>query len=101
MASFYRLVEQAIPDVELVYGRPAVHSDGSLEFSGPPPMLMGYRKEGQRLHPDWPPCGLRMLRVQIVDSVLTIEGVCGSPAAGHFSYEVTLDQCQNCATRQS
>ena len=34
LASFYRLVEHAIPDVEMAHGRPTVHPDGSLEFPG-------------------------------------------------------------------
>ena len=41
MASFYRLVEHALPDVEMAHGRPKVHADGSLEFAGPPPAIPG------------------------------------------------------------
>ena len=66
MTSFYRLVEHAIPDVEMAHGRPTVHPDGSLEFPGLPPTLTGYRPEGSRLYPAWPPspcgcCGSRSL----------------------------------------
>ena len=99
MSSFYRLVEQAIPDVELVHGRPTIHPDGTLEFSGPPPALAGYRQEGQRLVPAWPPCALRMLRVQVANSELAIDGICGNPAVEHFGQTTTLDQCQKCPAR--
>jgi hypothetical protein len=101
LSGFYRLVEQAIPDVDLAHGRPTVHPDGSLEFPGPPPALAGFRQEGSRLYPTWPPCTLRMLQVQVLDGTLNIIGICGSPAAQHFSREATLSQCQNCPTRQS
>ena len=99
--SFYRLVEHAIPNVEMTHGRPTVHPDGSLEFAGPPPALVGYRQEGPRLRPAWPSCTLRMLRVQVLEGVLSIAGICGSPGARHFSHEVALDQCQHCSTRLS
>ena len=36
VSNLYRLVEHAIPDVEMAHGRPTVHADGSLEFPGPP-----------------------------------------------------------------
>lgn len=101
LTSFYRLVEQAIPNVELVHGRPTVHPDGSLEFSGPPPALVGYRQEGERLYPIWPPCTLRMLKVQVVDGVLSIAGICGNPAAEHFSHETDIIRCHNCPARPS
>ena len=98
----YRLVDQAIPaDVELVHGRPMVHPDGSLEFTGPPPAIPGYWQEGLRLYPAWPPCTLRMLRVQVVNGVLGIAGICGNPEAGQFSLEITTDNCRNCPTRRS
>lgn len=100
-SSFYRLVEQAIPNVELAHGRPTVHPDGSLEFSGPPPGLAGYRQEGSRLYPAWPPCALRMLRVQVVDQVLGIAALCGSPEAEHFGREVVPEQCKGCLTRRA
>ena len=100
-ASFYRLLEQAIPNVEMIHGRPTVHPDGSLEFPGPPPALSGFRQEDARLYPTWPRCTLRMLQVQVLDGALNIAGICGSPEAEHFSREATLDQCQNCPTRQS
>ena len=101
MASFYRLVEPAIPDVAMAHGRPIVHPDGSLEFPGPPPAIPGYRPEGSRLFPAWPPCALRMLRVQVLDGVLKVVGICGSPASQYFSREATLHECQNCPVRQS
>jgi len=101
LADFYRLVEQAIPDVELTHGRPTVHPDGSLEFVGASPTLTGYRQEGQRLYPDWPPCTLRMLRIQVVDRVLTIAGVCGNPQAQQFAQDATREHCGNCAERLS
>ena len=98
----YRLVEQAIPDVELVHGRPIIYSDGSLEFpESPPPTLPGYRAEGQRLYPVWLPCPHRMLRVQVIDKTLDIAGICGNPEAGQFSGEVTPEQCRNCPARQT
>jgi len=100
MASFYRLVEHAIPDVAMAHGRPIVHPDGSLEFPGPPPELAGYRREGLRLHPVWPPCTLRMLKVQVVNGVLSIAGLCGTPGAERFSREVTLEQCRSCPVRR-
>jgi hypothetical protein len=100
MANFYRLVEHAIPDVEMVHGRPTVHPDGSLEFPGPPPAIPGYRSEGSRLYPAWPPCTLRMLRVQVVGGVLSIAGLCGNPEAEQFSREVTPDSCQSCPVRR-
>ena len=37
-----------------------------------------------------------MLRVQVIDGVLSIAGICGGPTAEPFSLEVTPDQCQNC-----
>ena len=101
LASFYRLVEQAIPDVEMAHGRPTVHPDGSLEFRGPPPTIPGYRPEGARLTPAWPPCALRMLRVQVVDGVLSISGICGGPTATPFSLEITPDDCRDCPARQA
>jgi hypothetical protein len=101
VAAFYRLVEQAIPDVELVHGRPTVHPDGSLEFASPPPALSGYRQEGSRLCPAWPPCSLRMLRVQVVDGVLSVAGLCGNPGAEQFSRELALDDCRSCPIRRS
>jgi len=98
--SFYRLVAQAIPAVDLAHSQPIIHPDGSLEFPGPPPAIPGYRPEGSRLFPAWSPCVLRMLRVQVVDGVLSIAGVCGNPVAEQFSREVTVDQCQNCRSCQ-
>ena len=99
--NLYHLLDQAIPaNVELIHGRPIVHPDGSLEFAGDPPTLSGYRREGSRLYPVWPPCVLRMLKVQVVDGLLTVSGLCGSPKAEHFSLEVRLDQCQNCPVCQ-
>jgi len=100
MASFYRLVEHAIPDVEMVHGRPTVHPDGSLEFPGPPPAIPGYRSEGSRLYPTWLPCTLRMLKVHVVDGTLEIAGLCGTPQAERFSLEVSPDQCQSCPVRR-
>lgn len=96
----YRLVEQAIPEVEMIHGRPTVHADGSLEFPGAPPSIAGYRQDGSRLDPDWPPCLLRMLRVRVVDGVLGIAGICGNSAAEQFSLEVPPDHCQSCPTRR-
>jgi hypothetical protein len=101
MVSFYRLVEHAIPDVDMAHGRPIIHSDGSLEFPGPPPAIPGYRPEGSRLFPAWPLCALRMLRVQVIDGVLGIAGICGGPTAAPFSLETTADQCQSCPARQA
>jgi len=100
MTSLYRLVEHAIPDVNMVHGRPTLHADGSLEFPGPPPVIPGYRPEGSRLYPAWPPCILRMLRVQVIEGVLSVTGICGGPTVAPFSLEVTPDQCQCCPARQ-
>jgi hypothetical protein len=98
----YRLVEQAIPaDADLVHGRPQVHEDGSLEFAHKPPMLSGYQRKGLRLVPVWPPCRLRMLKVECVDKALTIEGICGNPEGEHLGRLVTLDQCRKCSKRQA
>jgi len=99
-AGIYSLVEEALPDVEMAHGRPVVHSDGSLEFPGPPPAILGYRQEGNRLYPAWPPCKLRMLRIAVVDGVLTIAGICGEQAAGAFGQEVAPGQCHACPTRR-
>jgi hypothetical protein len=101
MSNLYRLVEHAIPDMEMVHGRPKVHPDGSLEFPGPPPTIPGYRPEGARLYPAWPPCTLRMLRVQVVGGVLCIAGLCGNPEAEQFSLEVAPDQCHKCPARRA
>ena len=101
LARLYRLLAQAIPDVEMTHERPTVHPDGSLEFPGPPPALSGFRQEGSRLYPIWPPCTLRMLQVQVLNGVLNIAGICGSPESEHFSREATPDQCRNCPARQS
>lgn len=99
---FYRLVAQVIPeDAELTHGLPVVHDDGSLEFPGTAPTIAGYRLEGSRLHPVWPPCVLRMLRVQVVDGVLNIAGICGNPATRQFSLEVVPDPCQKCTSRRA
>jgi hypothetical protein len=93
----YKLVAQVIPeDAELIHGHPIVHTDGSLEFPGEPPALSGYRLEGSRLCPAWPPCTLRMLRVQVVDGVLSVTGLCGNPKTACFSLEVSLEQCLKC-----
>ena len=100
LSNLYRLVEHIIPDVEMTHGRPTVHSDGSLEFPGPAPAIPGYRPEGSRLYPTWPTCTLRMLRVQVVDRLLNIAGLCGNPEAGQFSLEVTPEHCQNCHARR-
>lgn len=100
-ARLYRLLEQAIPNVEMTHGRPTIHPDGSLQFPGPSPTLSGFRQEGSRLYPAWPLCTLRMLQVQVLDGVLTIAGICGSPETEHFGRQVTLDQCQTCPLRQS
>ena len=37
-----------------------------------------------------------MLRVQVVDGVLSIAGICGSPDAEDFSQEVTPEKCRDC-----
>jgi hypothetical protein len=100
LPAFYRLVEHAIPDVEMAHARPTVHPDGSLEFAASPPAIPGYRQEGPRLYPNLQPCLLRMLRVQVVNGILDIAGICGNPEAGHFSGEVTPEQCQRCPVRQ-
>ncbi len=84
LSSFYRLVKQATPNVEMIHGRPIVHPDGSLEFTGPTPALPGYRQQGPRLYPAWPPCTLRLLSVQVLDGVLSITGICGNPKAERF-----------------
>ena len=84
MSSLYRLVEHAIPDVEMVHGRPKVHPDGSLEFPGTPPTIPGYRPEGSRLYPAWPPCTLRMLKVQVVDGVALHRGPLRQPRGRAF-----------------
>jgi hypothetical protein len=99
-SSLYRLVEQAIPDVELIHGRPIIYSDGSLEFPESPPTLPGYRTEGRRLYPVWPFCLQRILRVQVIDKTLQITGICGHPEAGQFGQEAAPDQCQNCPARR-
>ena len=48
------------------------------------PRNPGIRMEGSRLSPVWPPCLQRMLRVQVVDGVLDIAGLCGSPEGKHL-----------------
>jgi hypothetical protein len=100
--NLYRLVAQAIPgNAEITHGRPVVHDDGSLEFPGEPPVISGYLLNGSRLYTVWPPCAMRMLAVQILNKQLTVEGICGSPPAGHFSLKVTTDQCRDCLVRQA
>lgn len=99
-AGIYALVGEALPDVEMTHGRPVVHLDGSLEFPGPPPEILGYRQQGNRLYPAWPPCALRMLRIQVIDGVLIIAGVCGSPRAEQFGQETKPDDCGICPSRQ-
>jgi len=99
-ADLYRLMERAIPDVELAHGRPIIYSDGSLEFpESPPPALPGYRAEGRRLHPVWPLCPHRILQVQVINKTLQIAGLCGSPEAGQFGNEIAPESCQKCAAR--
>jgi hypothetical protein len=41
-----------------------------------------------------------MLRVQVVDGVLSIAGICGSPEAECFSRELGLAECQTCPVRR-
>ena len=67
----------------------------------PPPAIPGYRPEGSRLCPAWRPCALRMLRVQVIDGVLGIAGLCGNPQAEQFSLEIAPDPCQSCPVRRS
>lgn len=99
--SLYRLLDQAIPvNVGLLHGRPTIYPDGSLEFTGIPPILAGYRREGSRLYPVWPPCMMRMLKVQVVDGLLTVTGICANAESERFSLEVAVDQCQTCKVRQ-
>ena len=100
LENFYRLVGEAIPDVELAHGRPTVHPDGSLEFPGTPPALSGYRQVSSRLYPAWSPCSLRMLRVQVVDGVANIVGICVSPGSERFGLEVAPDACRSCPACQ-
>jgi len=100
-AGIYSLVGEALPDVEMTHGRPVVHLDGSLEFPGPPPAILGYRQQGNRLYPAWPSCALRMLRVQVIDRVLSIAGVCGNPEARQFGQETKPDECRTCQVRLS
>lgn len=100
-ASFYHLVEQALPDAEMTHGRPIVHPDGSLEFPGPPPEIPGYRQEDRRLCPDLAPCALRMLKVQVVDGVLGITGVCGNLQSTQSGQEVSPDHCRDCLVRHN
>jgi hypothetical protein len=97
-----QLVAEAVSEhVEQSYGRPVIHDDGSLEFPGEPPVISGYRRNGSRLYPVWPPCAMQILAVQIVNKQLTVEVICGSPRAGHFSLKVTTDRCRDCLVRQS
>ena len=100
LAGFYRLIEQAIPDVEMAHGRPTVHADGSLEFAGAPPAIVGYRQEGSRLCPAWPPCTLRMLKIHVTGGLLNIVGICGDPKSERFCLEIEGNQCQICDARQ-
>jgi len=100
-ASFYRLIEQALPDVKMTHGRPTVYPDGSLEFPGPPPVIPGYRQEGSRLHPAWPSCTMRMLKVEVLNGSLGITGVCGNCQSTQSGQEVSPDQCRSCPARQS
>ena len=98
----YRLVEHAIPaDTNMIHGRPQVHPDGSLEFANDPPTLSGYQKKGLRLVPVWPPCVLRMLKVQVIDGRLTIAGVCSHLETTTLGGEVTPEQCEQCPIRQA
>jgi hypothetical protein len=73
-----QLEDLAVGEVHQLAGG-YVDADGSLEFSGPPPALVGYRQEGRRRSPSWPPCVLRMLPVQVFDGVLNIAGICVNP----------------------
>lgn len=98
-ADLYRLVERAIPDVELSHGRPIIYSDGSLEFPESPPTLPGYRTKGRRLYPVWPACPHRILQVQVVAKTLQIAGLCGCPEAGQFGQTIAPESCQNCPAR--
>jgi len=100
LANFYRLVEQAIPDIEMTHGRPTAHPDGSLDFPDTPPAIPGYRQDGFRLYPTWPPCKMRILRIQVVDKTLQITSLCGNPGTEQFG-QVVIDQCQNCHARPS
>ena len=65
---FHYTLGQAIPDVEMKYGRPVVHEDGSFEFPvlegvgdavGEPEELYGYEQDGENrrlFRPMWPDC---------------------------------------------
>ncbi len=72
---FHYTLGQAIPDVEMKYGRPVVHEDGSFEFPvlegvgdavGEPEELYGYERDGENrrlFRPMWPDCMERAVGV--------------------------------------
>ena len=101
LESVYLLVSQVIPDdVAMKHGRPKVHPDGSLEFPDTPPELSGYELQDGRLLPVWPPCVARMLRVEVIDGILKLTGVCSCIESNHLALDVTTDDCEKCAHRK-
>lgn len=101
MRHFYKLVGELIPDdAELSHSHPIVHDDGSLEFSGEPPKLTGYKRQGNTMYPIWPQCASRMITVKVSTGALTINGLCGNPTNERIGNRVSLETCQACNHRR-
>jgi hypothetical protein len=95
------------PTMITKWSRPIVHSDGSLEYKPnetEPPELEGYRQDASNprlLHPVWPHCVWRMLRVWREDTGnAKITAVCLTPQSGFKAHEhLTVKQCTDCKCR--
>ncbi len=110
---FHYTLGQAIPDVEMKYGRPVVHEDGSFEFPvlegvgdavGEPEELYGYERDGENrrlFRPMWPDCSERALGVFVHAGVMAVAGRCNHYLAEHFTRPVTVDQCRECSARRA
>ncbi len=109
---FHAMLERAIPDVELKYGRPVVHEDGSFEFpmgegsigEGEPEDLYGYQRDGENrrlFHPIWPDCMERALGVFVHAGSMMVAGRCNHYLAEHFTRPVSVDQCRECSARRA
>jgi len=105
---FHIMLGRAIPDVELKYGRPVCHEDGSFEFpvidGAEPEDFYGYERDGQNrrlFHPLWPDCTERAMGVLVHEKMIAVAGRCNHYLAEHFTRPVTVDQCEKCPARRA
>jgi hypothetical protein len=99
-------IRNSLPPAGTVYGQPAVHDDGSLEYTpvkAPPPAVNGYEPDPANpwlLRPLWPECQSRMAGIgKLTDGKLKLVMVCKHTEAKHFQRFVTPGDCQGCPLR--